>query len=105
MDWGHLRSDHGFGLAPNISATSALSSASSGGVGGEYGEDAVADVAENGENFFFGAGGVSGVCEGPVVAVDLSGKYGARLICIAAHRDDGLDLPVEEEVHVFAGVG
>lgn len=105
MEGDHLRSDYRFGFALGISANCILGGASSGSVGGEYGEDAVADFAENGENLFFDAGGVGGVSEGPVVAVDLSGKHGAGLIGITAHRDYSLDLSIEEEVHVFAGVG
>ena len=77
---------------------------SAGSVGFEDAADFVADLAENFELFFLGAGGVSRVVKGPVVAVELAGEDGADLVSVAADGDDGLDGLREEFVQVFGSM-
>ena len=71
---------------------------------GEDGFDLIAHAAEDVHDFFLAAGGVGGVVEGPVVAVELAGIHRAGLIGVAADGDDGLDIADEEVVHVLARV-
>lgn len=74
------------------------------GVGAEDAGNFVADAAEFVADFLFGAGGVSWVVEGEVVAADLAWEHGAGLVGVAADGDDGLDVLVEEFVEVFGSV-
>ena len=80
-------------------------SAATGGVGGEDGQDTVTHISEYREDFLLGARGMGGIGERPVVAVDLAGENGARLVCISANGDDGFNRLVEEAVHVLAFMG
>jgi|JI10StandDraft_1071094.scaffolds.fasta_scaffold65153_3 hypothetical protein len=74
------------------------------GIGFEDALDLIAHAAEDGHYLLIGAGGMSGIIETPMVAVELTGEHGAGLIGIAADGDDGLDVLVQELVHVLAGV-
>ena len=71
----------------------------------EDGFDLIADAAEDGELFLLGAGGMRGIVEGEMVAVDEPGIMRTGLVGVAADGDDGFDALVEKLVGVFGGVG
>jgi hypothetical protein len=60
------------------------------GIGFEDSADFIAYAAEYGHLLGFCAGGVGGVIEAPMVAIDLAGEVGADLVGIPADGDDGL---------------
>src|SRR5262245_23685998 len=53
-------------------------------------------MAEESELAFFGAGGVRGIIESPMVTIALAGKHRASLIGAAADGDHGFDRALEE---------
>jgi len=70
-------------------------------IGGEDFQNFITNAAEDGELFFFSAGGVGGIIERPMVAVHLSGEHRAGLVGVAADGDDGFHLVIEKDIHVF----
>lgn len=76
-----------------------------GGVGIKDSFDLIPHAAEDRHDFFLGACSMGGIIEAPVVAVDLAGKHRAGLIGIATDGDHGLDVLIQELVHVLAGMG
>lgn len=63
--------------------------------------DFITHATELGHDFLFSTLGASGVAKAPVIAVHLTWKHGALLVCITADRDDRIDVFVEKLVHVF----
>jgi hypothetical protein len=75
-----------------------------GRVGIEDERDLIADASELSEDFVFGAFGMSGIIEAPMVAVYLARIHRACLVGISAHRDHRGDFPIQKIVHVLRRV-
>ena len=73
-------------------------------VGFEHAFDLIADAAEDLHLLVLGSGGVGGIVEAPVVAIELAGEHRTRLISITTDSDDGLDVLAQKLIHVLAGV-